>query len=169
MSVDAIRMRAARFTFRRRLSYLFGLALMAFEMVAFGHYALTATNLAVRIGVLVILIGLGWAIARFTLGWPARFPGSRASSGTILEFHRAELQRQRITFTNLMVTVGPMLIGLLILAGAGMFTGPHARLVNGAPMLGLLGVWLVMAWWLARRAERKRQRQIAEVDATRPE
>jgi hypothetical protein len=170
MSIDAIRTRAARFTVRRRATYLFGLALMLAEIVIFGRYALILPGVGVRAGMLAILVGLGWMIALLTVGRPGRLPDAKASGADILEFHRTELQ-QRMTIGDLLVMAGPMLAGMLIFIAAAIFSGRHLGrgLLNVAPVLGLIGLWLVMAWWFARRQERRRQRQLAEIDATRVE
>jgi hypothetical protein len=169
MSATAIRARAARYTTRVRWGYGLGLALMLAEMLIFGRYALIAPNMYARAGLLVILVGLGWMLARFTLGWPRKFPAARASGETILEFHRSELQRQSVTFANMMVTVGPVLLGAIIFAAAGALTHPNPNRVAWALPIGLMVLCLVAAWWLTRRQEQKRLRQIAEIDATRPE
>jgi len=167
MSVDAIRTRAARYTTRRRWVYLFGVALMLAEIAMFGRYALIAPSIGARIGLLAILVGLGWMIARFSLLAPRRFPDASASGESILEFHRTELQRNRETFGGLLVMVGPVLLGVVIFGVAGMTTGPHHSLMQGTPLFGLMALWLVAAWWIARRGERKRQRRLAEIEATR--
>ena len=169
MSVDAIRARAARYAIRRRWVYLFGFALMLAEVVVFGRYALIISNTGARVGLLVILVGLGWMIARFSLLAPRKLPGASASGASILEFHRTELQRHRETFGDLLVMVGPVLLGIVMFGIAAMTTGPRHSLMQGAPLFGLLALWLVAAWWIARRSERRRQRRLAEIEATRIE
>ena len=171
MSVDAIRTRAAHFTARRRATYFFGFALMLAEIVVFGRYALILPGVGVRAGMLAILVGLGWMIALLTVRRPGRLPDPKASGVDILEFHRTELQRARTTFGDLLVMAGPVLAGLLIFITAAIFSGGQLGrgLTNAAPVLGLIGVWLVTAWWFARRQEGRRWRQLAEIDATRVE
>ncbi|HEX4711201.1 hypothetical protein [Phenylobacterium sp.] len=169
MSVDAVRTRAARFTARRRATYLVGLAVMLAEIVIFGRYALLLPGVGLRAGMLATLVGLGWMIAFLTVRRPGRLPDAKTSGADILEFHRTELQRQRTTFGDLLVMVGPVLAGMLIFVVAAIFSGRHLSrgLLNAAPLLGLIGLWLVAAWWFARRQERRRLRQLAEIDATR--
>ncbi len=171
MSVDTIRTRAARYTHRRRATYLFGFAVMLAEIVVFGRYALLLPGLALRAAMLAILVGLGWMIALFAIRRPGRLPDAAASGVDILEFHRTELQRQRMTFGDMLVIVGPLLAGLVTFVVAAVLTAgqPARGLLNGAPVLALIGLWLVAAWWLARRQERRRLRQLAEIEATRPE
>jgi hypothetical protein len=139
--------------------------------VIFGRYALILPGVGVRAGILAILVGLGWMIALLTVRRPGRLPEPKASGADILEFHRTELQRQRTTFGDLLIMVGPMLAGMLIFVAAAIFSGRHLGrgLMNAAPVLALIGLWLVAAWWLARRQERRRLRQLAEIDATRPD
>ena len=85
------------------------------------------------------------------------------------EPENAALQRQRETFGSLLVMVGPLLVGAVIFIAAGMFTGPHLGIRIGVPVLALIGLWLVVAWWLQRRLERARLRRLAEIEATRVE
>ena len=169
MSVDAIRTRAARFTFRRRLSYLFSFALIAVEVVMFGRYALILPDVGARIGMLAVLVGLGWTTARFSLGWPGKFPDAKASGGTLLEFHRTELQRQQVNFASMMVTVGPLLLAILFSMTLAVLNDPRRRWLNIVPVLVLMAIWLVAAWFMSRRAERRRREKLAELDATRIE
>jgi uncharacterized membrane protein len=169
MSVEAIRTRAARYTTRRRWTFLLGFTVALVEIVVFGHYVLVIPNTVARIGLLVILVGLGWMIARLSVRWPGKVPGAMASGGSILEFHRIELQRHPETFGALMILAGPMLLGVVIFAAAGVTSGPHPSAMKGAPILALLAFWLIVAWWSVRRAERNRQRRLAEIEATRVE
>jgi hypothetical protein len=169
MSVDAIRARAARFTNLRRWVFLFGLFLMLAEIVIFGRYALTLPlpGTAARVGLLTILVGLGWMIARFSLLAPRRFPDAKASGESILEYHRMELQR-RETFGSQVVMVGPVLLGAVIFVVGVMIARPRVAL-QAAPLLLLIGLWFVGAWRMVRRSERKRLRKLAEIEATRVE
>jgi hypothetical protein len=167
MSVDAIRARAARFTNLRRMVFLFGLVLMLTEIVIFGRFALILPGTVTRVGLLMILVGLGWMIARFSLLAPRRFPDAKASGETILEYHVMELQR-RETFRSQVVMVGPLLLGAAIFVVGIMIARPRVAL-QAAPLLVLIGLWLVGAWWMLRVGERKRLRKLAEIEATRVE
>jgi hypothetical protein len=167
MSVDAIRARAARFTNLRRIVFLFGLVLMLTEIVIFGRFALVLPGTVTRVGLLMILVGLGWMIARFSLLAPRRFPDAKASGETILEYHVMELQR-RETFRSQVVMVGPLLLGAAIFVVGIMIARPRVAL-QAAPLLVLIGLWLVGAWWMLRVGERKRLRKLAEIEATRVE
>jgi hypothetical protein len=167
MSVDAIRARAARFTNLRRMVFLFGLVLMLTEIVIFGRFALVLPGTVTRVGLLMILVGLGWMIARFSLLAPRRFPDAKASGETILEYHVMELQR-RETFRSQVVMVGPLLLGAAIFVVGIMIARPRVAL-QAAPLLVLIGLWLVGAWWMLRVGERKRLRKLAEIEATRVE
>ena len=169
MSVEAIRTRAARYTTRRRWTFLFGLTLMLAEIVVFGRYALTFPTTGGRIGLIAILVGLGWMTAQFTRRWPGRLPEAKATGGSILEFHRSELERQRETIGSRIMMVGPVLIGALIFIVAGMISGRHRGIVGGATTLALIGLWVAGAFWISGRQERMRQRRLAEIEATRVE
>lgn len=169
MSVEAIRARASRFTTRRRWTFLFGLVVMLAEILIFGRYALILPGTAVRVGMLAILVGLGWMIARFSLVAPRRFPDAKASGGNLLEYHRSELMRTRLTYGGLLVIVGPVLLGMLIFVVGATITLPRRGFLNAAPILALIALWMAVAWWMARRTEQKRQRMLAEIEATRAE
>jgi hypothetical protein len=169
MTVDAIRARAARYTMRRRWTFLFGFTLMLAEIVVLGRHVLVFPTAGGRVGLIAILVGLGWMTAQFTRRWPGRLPEAKATVGTILEFHRSELERQRETFGSLMMMVGPVLVGVLIFIGAGMVSGRHRGIVGGATTLALIGLWLACAFWISGRQERTRQRRLTEIDATRVE
>ncbi len=169
MSVDAIRARAARFTKRRHWGFLFGLVLILAEIVIFGRYALILPGTAARVGMLAILVGLGWMIARFSLLAPRRFPDAKASGESILEYHRTELKRTRETFGSLLVMVGPVLLGMVIFVVGATVTFPRHGFLNALPIMALIALWLVGAWWIVRRGERKRQLKLAELEATRVE
>ena len=169
MSVEAIRARAARFTTRRRWMFLFGIVLILAEIVIFGRYAPILPGAAAWVGMLAILVGLGWTIARFSLLAPRKFPDADASGGSILEYHRSELQRTRETFGSLLVMVGPLLLGMVIFVVGATITLPRRGFLSAAPILALIALWLAVAWWMARRTEQKRQRMLAEIEATRAE
>lgn len=169
MTAQAVRARAARFTNRRRWMFLFGFALMLVEIVIFGRYALILPGTAARIGMLAILVGLGWMIARFSLLAPRRFPDAKATGESFLEYHRTELQRTRETFGGLLVMVGPLLLGMIVFVVGAAISSPRRGLLNALPILALIGLWLVVAWWIVRRQERKRRQRLAELDATRVE
>jgi len=169
MTVEAVRARAARFVLGKRLTYLFTFTLLAIEVALFGHFALTTTNPGAKVGLLVILVGLGWATARFSLSWPKQMPGSAASGQALLEFHRAELERAQVGFGRLMMLVGPMIAGLVIFAVGGALYGPRPDLMRSAPLLATLAVWFVVAWFVSRRAAGIRRKRLEELDATRVE
>ena len=87
----------------------------------------------------------------------------------LLEFHRGELQRQRVGFGTLMIVVGPLLVAMLIFVFAAGLYAPRPSLTRGLPLLAGMAIWLVAAWFLSRRAERLRREKMAELDATRIE
>jgi hypothetical protein len=169
MTVAAIRARAAHFTNLRRGVFVFGLVLALLEIVIFGRFALTLPlpGVAPRAGLLIVLVGLGWMIARLSLLAPGKFPGAEASGESILEYHRSELQR-RETFGAQVVMAGPVMLGLVIFVVGVMIAWPHLA-PQVSPFLVLIGLWFVGLWWMVRRGERARLRKLAEIEATRVE
>ena len=149
MSVDAIRARAVRFTNLRRGAFLLGIVLILAEMVIFGRFVLTLPlpGTMARVGLLVVLVGLGWMFARLSLLAPQRFPDAKASGGTILEYHRAELQRAHTTFGSQVVMAGPVLLGAAIFVVGVIIARPRIA-PQAAPFLVLIGLWFVGLWWM---------------------
>jgi hypothetical protein len=168
MSVEAIRARAAWATVRTRWALVLGVVLMLAQVVIFGRFALILPGTAARVGMLAILVGLGWMIARYSLLAPGKFPGAKASGETILEYHRTELQRHSASFRTLMVMVGPLMLGMVIFLAGLVITRPRLAMQT-IPVWVLMGLWLVGAWWFTRWAEKKRLRKLGEIEATRVE
>jgi len=167
MSVAMIRARAARYAWRARGALVFTFTLLAIEVAVFGRYAMTMTNPGARVGLMAILLGLGWATAMYSSSWPRRLPGGEATGEALLDFHRAELERHRVGFGDLMRHVGPLVAGLVIFAVGAALYGPHPNLARSAPILAAVAFWFVVAWFFSRRAERVRREKVAELDATR--
>jgi hypothetical protein len=170
MSVEAIRARARRYNNLRRGVFAFGVTLALVEIGVFGRFALTLPlpGATPRVGLLIVLVGLGWMIARISLLAPRRFPDARASGENILEFHLTELHRARATFGGQLVMAGPALLGLVIFVVGVMIGRPRVALYC-APFLVLIGLWFVGAWWMVRRGERARLNKLAEIEATQVE
>ena len=64
----------------------------------------------------------------------------------------------------MLLSAGPMLVGLLILIYGMALSRPEAGLRNAGPLVVLLGVWFVAAWFVQRRQARKVQEQIDDLD-----
>ncbi len=130
----------------------------------FGFQAIRAPNLVSRCGFLLIVAGLGWMTWRFRLKRPGRIPHAGASAGTLIAFHRGELQRQRNSYLSMMISAGPMIIGMLVTMLGLQQLRPIGLARGVIPFGSLLGLWFVAAWFMQRRQARQLQRQLDELD-----
>jgi hypothetical protein len=169
MTVEAIRALARNHGAHVRDKFLMGAVLVAIEALFFGVMAWRAPNNVARVGDVMVLAGLAWMIWRLQARLPGSLPAAGASAETLIDFHRAELQRQGRGYGDLMLIAGPMILGLLVLIYGMALTRPEAGLRNVGPILVLLGVWFVAAWFVQRRQARGLQDQIEELDRMRGE
>jgi hypothetical protein len=167
MTVQAIRALARNYGADVRDRFLIGAVLVAVEASVFGMMAWRAPNDMVRLGDLLVLFGLAFLIWRARARWPSRLPDTQASVGSLLDFHRAELERQRTSYGGMILSVGPMIVGLLVIVYGLHVARPHAGPKNFAPFFVLMALWFVAAWFVQRRQARRLQGQIDEVDALR--
>ena len=167
MTLQAVRALARNHGAHVRDRFLMGAILIAMEAVVFGLMAWKAPNDVARAGDLVVLFGLAWMIWRVRAKLPSRVPDTAASLETLLDFQRAELQRQRMSYGDVMLNAGPMIVGLLILVYGLRLARPDADPRNFAPFFVLMAAWFVGAWLMQRRHARRLQEQIDEIDSLR--
>ena len=165
MTAKAIRALARNHGDHVRDRLLFGYAVIAFEVVVFGWYALKAPNALMRAGELLVLAGLAWMTWRMRLRRPGRLPNADASAQTLIAFHRTELQRQRSGYVWALVSAGPMIAGLLVMVAGMKMARPDAPNARFAPIFVLFAVWFVALGVMQRRGSRRIQRQIEDLDA----
>jgi hypothetical protein len=164
MTLQAIRALARNHAGHVRDKFLFGAILIAVEAVAFAPAVWRAPNNVARAGGVIILVGLAWMAWRMRQRWPSRLPDAKASVGTLIDFHRAELERQRTNYAWLLISAGPMICGMLVMVYGLRLARPNAFLV---PFFSLLALWFAAAWLIQRRQARRTQEQLDEVDAMR--
>ncbi|HEY0437693.1 MAG TPA: hypothetical protein VGC92_13715 [Phenylobacterium sp.] len=168
MSVEAIRARAGAYRNRLRRGYLTACILWASETVFFAVAGWTARNDTIRLGDLLMIPALSWMIWRMRDRWPSALPDPGASAAVLIDFHRRELNRQRFGLWRFMITLGPALLAAGVM-GVGIRTQEdHLSLAHWGPILTLIAIWIAVMAWMVRRQQRKLQRQIEELDATRP-
>ena len=170
MTVDAIRARAAAYRDRVRRGYLVASIVWVSETLFFAYAAWTARNDTIRLGDLLMIPALAWMIWRTRERWPGELPDTSASGAVLVAFHRRELIRQRFRFWTMMITLTPALLAAGVM-GVGMHTAEDDKLVlaHWGPIIALTALWMVILAWMIRRQVRKQQREIEELDATRPE
>jgi|GEM_PF-6024548 len=169
MSVEAIRARADAYRSRIHRYYLVASVIWAAETVFFAYAAWTARNDTIRAGDLLMIPALGWMIWRSRDRWPNAMPDASASGAVLVEFHRRELMRQTFRASTFSVTLAPMLFAVGV-----MMVGMHSpedpqTLLQWMPIIALTVLWVVALVWLVRRQQRKLQREIEAVEATRSE
>jgi hypothetical protein len=164
MTAIAIRALARNYGDSIRGRIWIGLTIGAFEVVVLGLYAWRASNDVLRIGYLIILGGVGWITWRILGKRPGRLPPPEASAQALIDFHRAELERQRTNFRWMIVSAAPMFIGMAVTLVGMQKARPNMTLANIAPMLVLIVLWFIAAFVLNRRQAKRLAEQIAEMD-----
>jgi hypothetical protein len=142
------------------LAFTFGV----FEVFGFGLQAWRAPNDFMRAGDMIMMAGGVWMIWRIVAKRPGRLPPAEASTATLIEFHRAELERQPTNVSWMAVTVAPIFAGMAVVLFGMQKARPNMSLANIAPVLVLIVVWCVWAFVLQRRQAKRRAEQIAEMD-----
>jgi hypothetical protein len=164
MTATAIRALARNYGDNLRGRIWLGVAVAAAEVLIFGAFAWKAQNEVLRTGWLIILAGVGWMTWRIVSKRPGRLPPAEASPKALIEFHRAELERQRTNFTWVVVTTAPVFAGMVVTLIGLHIQRPNMSLANVLPV-----ALLAIAWWFAaipmqRRQARRLAEQIAEMD-----
>jgi hypothetical protein len=164
MSVEAIRARAAAYQTRIRGRYVAMALMLVGETVAFAWFAWTARNAIIRTGDLLFIAAVAWMAWRIRKRWPSEFPGNLASARALVDFHRAELQRQRFRFGSVMISLVPLLVAFaVILMGMGT-QEVHPTWAHWWPIVALTALWVVALVWVVRRQQRRWQRELDELD-----
>ncbi len=136
-----------------------GYAIIGVEVIMFAWLALKARTPLAQAGDLLILAGLARMIWRIRLRRPGRLPDASASAGTLIAFHRAELERQRHSYVSLMVTSDPAIAGLLVTV-FGQWEIRRSQPASWlATFFSLLAFWFITAWLVQRRRARRRHQQ----------
>ncbi|HLZ76703.1 hypothetical protein [Phenylobacterium sp.] len=145
------------------LAFTFGV----FEVLLFGLQAWRAPNGFMRAGDVIMMAGGVWMIWRIIAKRPGRLPPPEASIATLIDFHRAELERQPTNASWMAVTAAPIFAGMLVVVVGMQKARPNMSLANVAPFLSLIIVWWIWAFVLQKRQAKRRAEQIAEMDQLR--
>jgi hypothetical protein len=165
ISVDELRVKAAKFQSRIRWRNLREYAACLFVITIFGAMSLMVHQTVLRISFALMIAGaiyIAWHIRKW--GSPKVLPTDLGRANWV-GFYRDELERQ----CNLARSIwkwylGPLIPGLSLLAIYGMWVAPSglrwlpiAYAVAAAACFSLVG-------WLNQCAARRLERQIAELD-----
>ncbi len=150
---------------RNRIEYI----ACVFVVIVFGAYAIFLPLAMVRLGAALVVIGT------LFVAWQLHYrasaiPPERAGSSSILAFQRAQFVRQRDALASIFWWyMLPLIPGvLLMLFGRLVASGPAALPHSGAPILVTSALCIVIfggVWWLNRRAARRLQKLIDDLDA----
>jgi len=174
MSIEEVRARAERFQSRIGRRNVVEYAASAFVVVVFVLQALLIPEPVVEAG--AMLIALGAAVVAWRLHAQAR-AATRAererAASSLVEFHRAELTRQRDALRSVWAWyLGPLVPGVVVFM-LGVGTAPSAGLPLGIGLaistLGLLfaGAAFAFIGRLNTRAAERLQAEVDALDATR--
>jgi hypothetical protein len=164
MTIKAVRALARNYGDNIRGRIWMGVAIGAVEVFTFSLYAWRAPNDVLRAGWLITLAGVGWMVWRIASKWPPRLPPTETSAKALIEFHRAQLERQRTGPAWITVTAAPIFAGAFVVLLGFQKARPTMFLANVAPLLVLIVAWWVAAFVLQRRQARRLAEQIAEMD-----
>jgi hypothetical protein len=164
MTLQAIRALARTYTDGVRDRMLMTVALIVVETAIFGVLAWRAPNAPMRVGYLLVLVGLAWMAWRVWARRPGRLPGAESSAATLLDFHRKQLLRQRFSYGDMLVATGPTIAGLVVVIYGMHVLRPQAGWDKFGPFFVLMALWFVGAWIVQRRQARRLRDRIDEVD-----
>lgn len=164
MTPQAIRMLVRNDRDHVRQQLLFGFGLIVFEVLGFGWMLRSAPSDIIRAGEVIVLLGLAWIAWRWWRRWPSRAPDASATTQTLIGFQRQELMRRRGGFSWMMIGSAPVIVGAIVTAYGGYRLHPNTPISRLGPFFGILLLWFVVAWIIGRRASRRVQEQIDELD-----
>src|ERR1019366_2022108 len=172
MTLDEIREKARKFKrtilFRNLREYVAIVIVVAFFGLAMGQYPPL-----MRAGAGLIIAGVLYVAYQLHRRGSSKTAAADLATASCLDFHRRELERQRDLLRGIWSWyLGPMIPGLaLMVVAAGMANPGHLPHVWG--YVGLYSTVVALAFFLVarliRRASRRLQRRIHELDAMQSE
>jgi hypothetical protein len=167
MTAQAVRMLVRDYGSETRARLMMVAAVAAVMAVPIAWTAWRAPNNGIRVGEMLDLIGIGWLLWRLRGRWPRRMPDAEASVSAVIDFHLAQLRRQRVGYGDTLVNIGPLIVGTATLFYGMHLVRPHAGLEKFGPFFGLIAIWAVLTWAMQRRNARRLNARIEEIDALR--
>lgn len=164
MTIEHIHARAFQSGVRTR--NLIEYAACAIVIAVFIGYAVIFPNLLLKLGSVMTAVGAAFTAWQLHRRGSAKTPPANASAGSSLTFHRAELVRQRDAVRSVACWyIAPYAPGLgVFMAGLAQVAPANAR---GAliPLAALIVIYVVAHTLLHRRAARRLQAEIDDIDA----
>jgi hypothetical protein len=136
----------------------------ALVILFFGWHAVGAERLWERGGLLLLVAGTIYVVVQLARRGSARMPPAEASC---LDFHRAELERQRDLLRGIWSWyLLPLVPGLAVLLGGQVLAHPASAWRVGAYAL-FCALLFAGIGWLNRRAALELERRIEELEVSR--
>lgn len=169
ISVDELRVKAAKFQSRIRWRNLREQAACLFVITAFGAMSLRTPQAVPRISFALIIAGaiyVAWHIQKW--GVPRVLP-AELGRANCAGFYRDELERQ----CNLLRSIwkwylGPLIPGMSLLVIYGIWVAPPRLRWFPITYALVAAAFFWLVGWLNQRAARQLERQIAELDRELP-
>lgn len=164
MSIEQIHARAfqTRIQARNVVEYVAS----ALVVVIFGLYAVIFPDPLMKLGAVMVMVGagvMGWQLHRRA---SARTLPPGAAAGASLSFHRAELIRQREALrAAVWWYIAPFVPGMAVFIAGMARVRSDGSLIHLAPLAALLVAYLTAWTLLNRRAARRLQAEIDDIDA----
>jgi uncharacterized membrane protein YecN with MAPEG domain len=163
MSVEVLRERSNRLEKKIRLRNLIEYIAGGIVVVVFAGYALFLPDPMVKLGSVMIVAGVLYAM------WQLHRRASPRKADpalTATAFHRAELLRQQQALEGIWLWyLGPMAPGLLVFILGPSFLHPPESWVAVLIALSCCSAVFGAVWWLNWRAARQLRREIERLDA----
>lgn len=166
ISVDELRLKAAKFQSRVRWRNLREQAACLFVIAAFSAMSFKIPQTIPRIAFALIIVGavyVGWHIQRWAS--PKVVPAADLGRANCLGFYRSELERQSHLLRRIWRWyLGPMIPGFSVLLIYGIWAAPSGRrwFVVGYAIVAAASFWLIGR--LNQNTARRLDGQIAELD-----
>jgi hypothetical protein len=171
MTLADIQARATRFRATVRDRNITEYAAAALVIAVFGWMAVLIPVLTVKAGALLIILGALYVCWKLHALAGVSAKAERDAAVSVIDFHRAELQRQRAALSTVWRWyLAPFVPGMLVFVGGvtlASSTGlPLAdRLATFAASLGLMAAVFTAIWWLNQRAVRALDAEIKALEA----
>ena len=172
MSLADIHAHSRRFQSRIRTRNLTEYAAAALVIAVFGWMAFLIPDLVVKAG--CILTALGAAYVAYALHAKAGTSGGQPEGAEpLLDFHRAELLRQRQALATVpRWYLAPFVLGMLLFVGGVSFASDSglpllARFIQFGTSLAIIGAVFAGVAWLNARAVKQLDARIAALDEAR--
>ncbi|MBS0334700.1 MAG: hypothetical protein JSS35_18170 [Proteobacteria bacterium] len=169
MTVQAVRMLVKDNAARQRRYRILGYGMAAVATGIWVWCAWTAPTALVRIGDLVML---GWTPVMLWMLYrrrPGHEPGAEASAQGLLEFYRAEIQRQAPDLRLIALSMAPLALGVVLIGSEVIkkLLQKPGLWIDVLPLAILMVLWIGVFPFQLRRQRRRVAERLRDIDAMR--